>query len=261
MINTKWKNYLQIYTDGSKSPEQESAAAAFFVPYYDYSLSKRLSNYTSSYRAEMAAIVLALEWLYNHPSLYTGAVIFSDSLSSLQAIKSCKDELPVYEILYLCSQLKNKRMLVYFEWIPSHCGLNGNEIVDIEAKRGLKKKIEIDNKLARYEVNSVIKKWMYVKWQKRWEGTESCLKDVQKNVKSIYICKLNNRKNKSILHCLRMGNIGLNVNLCVLKKHDTGYCPNCEGIFETITHFLCQCPEYIVQRAMLMAETGLYEEK
>ena len=44
-------------------------------------------------------------------------------------------------------------MHVYFEWTPSHCGLNGNEIVDTEAKRGLNDKIEIDNKLAKYEVN------------------------------------------------------------------------------------------------------------
>ena len=56
----------------------------------------------------MAAIVLALTWLLQLPGLYTGAVIFSDSLSSLQAIESRKDESFILEILTLRSQLKYK---------------------------------------------------------------------------------------------------------------------------------------------------------
>ena len=108
LIYQKWKNYLQIFTDGSKCQDTGSAAAAVFVPYYDYIESNRLQNNTSSYRSELAAIVLALDWLNQIPNLYTDAVIFCDSLSALEAIKSQKEEQFIHEILLLYTQLHFK---------------------------------------------------------------------------------------------------------------------------------------------------------
>ena len=50
-----------------------------------------MQDHTSVYRAELAAIILALNWIDQLPALHTGAVILSDSLSALQCIKLQKE--------------------------------------------------------------------------------------------------------------------------------------------------------------------------
>ena len=56
-----------------------------------------------------------------------------------------------------------------------------------------------------------------------------------------------------------MGNIGLNMNLAVIKQHETGLCLHC-GRLETLEHYLCHCPQYLIERAMLMGECGITQQ-
>jgi len=63
-------------------------------------------------------------------------VVFSDSLSSLQAIESCKVENPlILKILKDHNQLINSGKSITFRWIPSHIGIRGNEDADIAARQ------------------------------------------------------------------------------------------------------------------------------
>ena len=201
-----------------------------------------------------------MDWLNQIPNLYTGAVIFCDSLSALEAIKSQKEEQFIHEILLLYTQLHFKGTEVHLEWIPSHCGIRANEVVDKAAKHALTHThIEIKNKLNKNESGSMLKAYFQRKWQKRWDETNSPLKDIQTLISFKYKCTLNHRSSESILRCLRMGNIGLNDNLLLLNKHETGLCSNC-GVAETTAHFLIECPKYLIERTMLLAETNYHEE-
>lgn len=58
-----------------------------------------------------------------------------------------------------------------------------------------------------------------------------------------------------------MGNLGLNENLFELNQHETGHCSNCEHEKETVKHFLCKCPLFLIERAMLITESGIENEK
>jgi hypothetical protein len=58
----------------------------------------RFSDNSSVFTAELEAIVLALDY-YIASSNYDKFIIFSDSLSSLQAIHSCKLENPVVKTI------------------------------------------------------------------------------------------------------------------------------------------------------------------
>ena len=89
------------------SHKKDIASAAFWVPAFSYKQFKRLAHASSSMKPELAAIVLALTWI-DQLNLYTGAVILSDSLSSLMAIKNGKDINFVNEILTLITHLKYK---------------------------------------------------------------------------------------------------------------------------------------------------------
>ena len=260
MINSKWSTNLHIYTDGSKAPEEGRVAASFYVPEFKYIVRKRMQNFTSVFRAELAAILLALFWIEQLPNLYRGVVIFSDSLSGLQSIKSQKEESLIIEILIKCTHLHFKGISINLEWIPGHCGITGNEIADKAAKHALQTPdLDIENKLNKSEFNYVLKQHCCQTWQTKWEETNSPLRHLQPNVCKAYKISLNNRRAESIIHCLRMGNIGLNDNLRKVNRHESGHCESCE-VPETVEHFLCYCPKYIITRAMMMSETDTQEE-
>ena len=88
------------------------------------------------YRTKLAAIMLfALNWIEQLPSLHTGVVIFSDSLSALQSIKFQKKETFINEIMIQCTNLCFRGIFINLEWIPGHCDIIGNEIADKAAKQ------------------------------------------------------------------------------------------------------------------------------
>ena len=65
-------------------------------------------------------------------------VVFSDSLSNLQAIDSCKVENSlILKILKDHNQLTKSGKSITFCWISGHVGIRGNEDADIAAKAGL----------------------------------------------------------------------------------------------------------------------------
>jgi len=87
-----YKNDLHIYTDTSKTTEGLTAAA-FFVPEFNVKFAVRLSNDISIFSAELIAIKMSLDWVLEFSqqfNLVKNIAIFSDSLSSLTAIKSGK---------------------------------------------------------------------------------------------------------------------------------------------------------------------------
>ncbi|XP_030839764.1 uncharacterized protein LOC115923421 [Strongylocentrotus purpuratus] len=255
LISTKWPIQLHIYTDGSKVPSFGISSASFYVPAFSFQQAKRLADHTSSFRAELAAIVLALNWLENI-NVYVGIVIFCDSVSALLAIKDEKDITFVTEIITLSTKLSYQGKHIHLEWIPSHCGVHGNEMADFYAKSALQNNIEICNKLSFSEIKSIITSKYIKLWQDRWNNSDRSLRHILPTVNQPYECKLN-RFEESILHRLRIGVIGLNLDLFRLNIHSTGHCNNCIGRTETVNHFLTECPKYIIERAMLLVETDL----
>ena len=95
---------------------------------------KILHNNTSSYRTEQVAIIMTLDWIENL-NIYVGIVLLSDSLSTINTIESHIKENVVVEILIKMTHLHYRGINITLEWIPSHCGLVGNKVVDGFAKR------------------------------------------------------------------------------------------------------------------------------
>jgi len=54
---------------------------------------------------------------------------------------------------------------------------------------------------------------------------------------------------------LRLGHTGLNSNLHIIGKHETGMCPYCEEI-ETVTHVLLICRQYHEEREKIKRVTN-----
>ena len=98
-------------------------------------LSKRLPDNSTIFTAEATAITLALNYYQHMGPFHHDIVVYSDSMSCLQAIESEDTENPfICHIMNLLWSLSGKGTRVRFCWVPSQSGIDGNERVDQLAK-------------------------------------------------------------------------------------------------------------------------------
>ena len=128
---------MQIYTDGSKVDEKVAAAAVSSVaPNSPFSC--RLTDHCSIYTAELQAILLALKQAYQ--SQESKFMIFSDSLTALQALEKLKTDHPLLiQIQEFLHKINADQKEIVFMWVPEHVGIRGNMFLNIlvySRKRG-----------------------------------------------------------------------------------------------------------------------------
>ena len=100
--------------------------------------SKRLADNSTIFAAEATAISLALNYYRHMGPVHHDVVVYSDSMSCLQAIEGEDTEDPfICHIMNLLWLLSDRGTRVRFCWIPSHCGIEGIERVDQLAKETL----------------------------------------------------------------------------------------------------------------------------
>ena len=91
-ITSRHPNYVQIFTDGSKVDEKVAAAAVSSVA-QNSPFSCRLRDHCSIYTVELQSTLFALKQAYQ--SQERKFIIFSDSLSALQALAKLKTDHPL----------------------------------------------------------------------------------------------------------------------------------------------------------------------
>ncbi len=162
-IKDKHSTYTPIYTDGSKCGDRVAAAAA--VPQGE--LKSRLPDKTSIFSAELRAILLALDCA--DVSWKTQFILFSDSLSSLQAIHNLKTDHPIVrQVLERHNRLSLSGKEMIFCWLPSHTGITGNDRADNAAKAALELPIS-DFNVCYTDFKSTINTFIHDSMQSRWD--------------------------------------------------------------------------------------------
>ena len=131
-LRQKYSDFCHIYTDGSKV--ERKVAYAYVCPYGTRSY--RLRDDCSIFTAEVKAIDKALKYL--KVSSVERFVIFSDSMSVLQAIESQESKNPfANRVLQTCQEILSNGKFITFCWIPSHRDITGNEDANRAAKDAL----------------------------------------------------------------------------------------------------------------------------
>ena len=114
-------------------------------------LSKRLPDNSTIFAAEASAISRALNYYQRMGPVHHDVVVYSDSMSCLQAIEREDTENPfICHVMNLLWSLSDKGMSVRFYWTPSHCGIDGNERVNQLAKRDPRSKYRPTGKCPLY---------------------------------------------------------------------------------------------------------------
>ena len=124
---------VHYFTDGSKS--ESRVAAAYIVN--DTASFLRLNDDATITQAELVAIWGALEHAAEHS---LKAIIHTDSLTAIQILRNKKNsERSLCNYILSTAHLLKERPLI--NWIPSHVGIEGNELADKHAKEGLQRDV------------------------------------------------------------------------------------------------------------------------
>ena len=111
---------------------------------------------------------LALHWVIN--TVKEDICIFSDSLSSLQAISSGKSISRPNLLTEIFDLIRKYNRNINFIWPPSHIGIKGNELADRLANLAISvDNIDIDIGLELSEAYDLVDRHITGKWQHNWE--------------------------------------------------------------------------------------------
>lgn len=253
---------ISIYTDGSKVTSNRSVGTACVCPELSIRIKRSIPLVASVFTAECMALNDAMDVaLANRQCSF---LIFSDSLSALQSLKSnyisIKTNFYIFEIRrkYIEFHTANQNnSTVKFFWVPSHIGVGGNEEAD-----SLAKSATLDEPLSDWKVPFTD---MYESFGKK------CYAQTRDHVLELGLSKGRNyfqryysdakkpwfyRKSLTRLHIVtvnrcRADHYNLAASLSRMGIVNSPKC-RCGYVSEDLNHVLWQCPHYEIQRTKLL---------
>ena len=172
----------EVFTDGSKMNERVGAAAVINRHFQNGEttcrhLTKRLPDNSTIFAVEATAITLALNYYQHMGPVHHDVIVYSNSMSCLQAIEGEDTENPfICHIMNLLWLLNDKGTHIRFCWIPSHCSIDGNERVDQLAKETLDHDVDplvgVHYADLKPQVNSYIQQLVQIKWDVAVHGRD-----------------------------------------------------------------------------------------
>ena len=207
-----------------------------------HQLSKRLPNNSTIFAAEATAITLSLDYYQYMDPVQHDVVVYTDSLSCLQAIQSEDTENPlIRNIMKLLWVLSDKGTNVWFCWVPRHCGIEGNKTVDQLTKETLDHDIDpltaVHFADLKPVVNSYIQQEVRIKWDMSIHGRDLYL--LKPTLGSPRKSKHLTRAEEVVITRLRIGHTKATKSH-ILSRGPPTACQHC-GQTLTIEHMLLQC--------------------
>ena len=236
-LKHKYKNHKTIYTDGSKDANKVGAG----VVMGDVSHKVGLHQYSTILTAELTALKTALGLIANFA--HNQFIIFSDSLSALEAIKNRKFDNPLINDIFeqLCNLLSQEKHVV-LAWVPSHIGIPGNERADKVAKEALKEPVS-EARIPYTDLRSQIHKHIKKSWQDQWD---ECPRNKLHAIQPIlgewrHSCR-EQRREEVVLTRARIGHTHLTHSF-YLKGEPPPECIACSCDY-TVKHILVECDDF-----------------
>ena len=253
-----FKGYDSIwYTDGSKT----STGVGLGVYGYNTKLYISLGQYMTIFQAEMLAIISCVEKLLEEKVNNVNILICSDSQAVLKALKkdSCKSSL-TRDCFVKLNELANTNKVVLC-WIPGHCGLEGNEIVDGLAKKGAESVLIGPEPFTGISLGTAKygkKKWIHESSINYWKNAprlrQSKVTMYQPEKEREKMLMSLNRKQLRIVTMLLTGHGIFKNHLHKMKLADDKLCRFCNNSNETSLHLICFCRRFEYYRCILFGD-------
>ncbi|GBN98468.1 hypothetical protein AVEN_273686-1 [Araneus ventricosus] len=160
---------FEVYTDGSRMEDGVGLAVCTFQNNQNMdNFLFKLNEYNSVFQAELAAIQYAANWAASNNKRIN---IFSDSLSSIMALKSAHSRSKFVnstkQILF------SAKDLVGLSWVKAHVGIPGNEWADHQAKLAITIGEKLEIPAPRSFLNRKIKAFILQTWNNYWNSYNS----------------------------------------------------------------------------------------
>ncbi|WP_419637581.1 ribonuclease H family protein, partial [Thiolapillus sp.] len=217
----------------------------------------RLRDHCSIYTAELQAILLALKQAYQ--SQESKFMIFSDSLSALQALGKLKTDHPLLiQIQEFLHKINADQKEIVFMWVPGHVGIRGNEAADRAAKKALDNKPTADL-MPFSDLKPLTAKYVYQVWQKEWDETglvSNKFHEILPKLGDKLLSFCNTRKENTVLNRLHIGHSYLTHSF-ILRREEAPVCVACNVVL-TVKHILIECADLLEIRKKYFEEKSLY---
>jgi ribonuclease HI len=244
-INKLPHNCIKIFTDASKI--DDLCGYGFYCEMNNHQESIKLNNYASICTAELLAIKHALN--YAKENSMKKAVILTDSLSSCKLINSQAQQSYVSE-----SIIEILELLVHTQssiaWIPSHVGIEGNEIADELARVGAESEKVLNNKIRLVDAKALTEN----------ESTENFQKFIIESEKGEKFRNFFKLTQKPWFHKCKMNGVDIKLINRLISNHsydrrwlfrfgkvDSELCETC-NVAETAEHLVFKCQKYTTSR-------------
>jgi ribonuclease HI len=256
---------IDVYTDGSAVDATRCGGSGALVidnhNLAEYELMAPAGALTCSYRAEMIAISIALQKIFElqQKGLIPNAGrinLYSDSKSSIQKLASgvSHDQATAKTITSLLQEIsKAGNPDITLQWIPSHCGIPGNERADGIAKNAT----QLDQQAAPIDYSTAkasIKRHCAEDWHKRarppFEGAKTVAAELESGL---------TMRERTVLSRVRAG--GHTPHLAWYRNWITrrdpepepATCERCGEEDETVMHIMVDCPATMQKRQLCFA--------
>ena len=123
--------------------------------------------------AELVAIKEAFNEIEKKAARKDKIVILTDSLAASIGSHRRDNKKKIHILRH------RKEITTQICWIPAHCGIEGNEKADQEAKEGLDSKTKLNTGLGKKEIYSIIKRHNMEEWQKNWTAAQKAENSTQ----------------------------------------------------------------------------------
>lgn len=228
--------WTHVYTDGSAVEAVKNGGSGVYIRFPNGETSKLSfpgGRRCSNYNAEILAIKKAIEHLLSIGQAKGSIVVFTDSLSALQALdNNSQDVLELMATLNKITQCDQ----VALQWVPAHIGLLGNEMADKLAKAGSNLP-QHDAQLTFPEVKSVIRSAFKQEWITN-NGGYRAEHDPFRTLE---------RRQQTTIFRLRTGHCRLNSHFSRIGLAPSADCP-CDTSPQTPEHILQSCTLHETQR-------------
>nr|KAG5705581.1 hypothetical protein BaRGS_034779 [Batillaria attramentaria] len=239
-------SWTHVYTDGSAEEATHNGGSGVYVRFPDgeqTSIAVPGGKLCSNFRAEVLAITTAADFLSSSIKPLGNISIFTDSMSTLQALDS-PDPGPLIQSLQASLSSLTQKAPTTLQWVPAHIGLSGNERADHLAKEG--SQLPQPTIPATYEEAKTL---IRSRFHRDWVSLNDGYRADQDPIRTL------ERRHQTTIYRLRTGHCGLRAHLKRIGVADTALC-QCGLADQTPSHVLQDCPLHEEMRQHFWPEGG-----